>query len=128
MKVLIISHNPISNQSNMGKTFLSLFSQFDKEELCQLYIYPVIPNEDFSHNSGIPAARLEEFCCLGKKEMTYMEGVYNRMNLTARTFHKILRVARTLADMEQKKEISICHLNEAICYRNVDEKFWGGIS
>ena len=46
MKVLIISHNPISNQSNMGKTFLSLFSQFDKEELCQLYIYPVIPNED----------------------------------------------------------------------------------
>lgn len=46
MKVLIISHNPISNQSNMGKTFLSLFSQFGKEELCQLYIYPVIPNEN----------------------------------------------------------------------------------
>lgn len=46
MKVLIISHNPISNQSNMGKTFLSLFNQFDREELCQLYIYPVIPNED----------------------------------------------------------------------------------
>lgn len=44
MKVLIISHNPVSNQSNMGKTFLSLFSRFDKEELCQLYIYPVIPN------------------------------------------------------------------------------------
>ena len=46
MKVLIISHNPISTQSNMGKTFLSLFSQFQKEELCQLYIYPVIPNEE----------------------------------------------------------------------------------
>ena len=45
MKVLIISHNPISNQSNMGKTFLSLFDRFDREELCQLYIYPVIPNE-----------------------------------------------------------------------------------
>lgn len=45
MKILIISHNPISNQSNMGKTFLSLFHQFSGEELCQLYIYPVIPNE-----------------------------------------------------------------------------------
>lgn len=44
MKVLLISHNPISTQSNMGKTFLSLFSQFDRQELCQLYIYPVIPN------------------------------------------------------------------------------------
>lgn len=46
MKVLIISHNPVSGQSNMGKTFLSLFAQFDREELCQLYIYPVIPNEN----------------------------------------------------------------------------------
>lgn len=45
MKVLIISHNPISNQSNMGKTFLSLFSGFAPQELCQLYIYPTIPNE-----------------------------------------------------------------------------------
>lgn len=44
MKVLLISHNPISTQSNMGKTFLSLFSRFDAQELCQLYIYPVIPN------------------------------------------------------------------------------------
>lgn len=46
MKVLIISHNPVSHQSNMGKTFLSLFSGFAKEELCQLYIYPVIPDAD----------------------------------------------------------------------------------
>ena len=45
MKVLIISHNPISTQSNMGKTFLSLFNRFEQAELCQLYIYPVIPNE-----------------------------------------------------------------------------------
>lgn len=44
MKVLIISHNPVSSQSNMGKTFLSLFSQFDSSELCQLYIYPTVPN------------------------------------------------------------------------------------
>lgn len=44
MKVLIISHNPISTQNNMGKTFLSLFSCFAPEELCQLYIYPTVPN------------------------------------------------------------------------------------
>ena len=50
------------------------------------------------------------------------------MRLTARTYHKILRVARTIADLEQAKEISLSHLNEAICYRNVDEKFWGGIA
>lgn len=44
MKVLIISHNPLSDQSNMGKTLCSLFSGFRPEELCQLYIYPTVPN------------------------------------------------------------------------------------
>ena len=46
MKVLIVSHNPITTQNNMGITFLSLFSQFEKQELCQLYIYPTLPNAD----------------------------------------------------------------------------------
>ena len=84
--------------------------------------------ETFSHNSHIPAARLEEFCCLGLKEQNYMESVYRKMALTARTYHKILRVARTIADLEQASSIHVRHLNEAICYRNVDEKFWGGVS
>ena len=50
MKVLIISHNPITTYQNMGKTFLSLFSAFDKNELCQLYVYPTIPDIDVCHS------------------------------------------------------------------------------
>ncbi len=46
MKVLIISHLPMATQNNMGKTFLSLFSRFDKDELCQFYIYPSYPDVD----------------------------------------------------------------------------------
>lgn len=46
MKVLIISHNSITTYQNMGKTLLSLFSSFDKSELCQLYIYPTVPDVD----------------------------------------------------------------------------------
>ena len=83
--------------------------------------------ECFSHNSRIPASRLEEFCRLGKKEQAYMEQMYEKMALTARTYHKILRVARTIADLEQEQEIRVRHLNEAICYRNVEQKFWGGV-
>ncbi len=83
--------------------------------------------ETFSHNSHIPAARLEEFCRLGKKEQAFMENIYQKMSLTARTYHKIIRVARTIADLDVEKDIQIPHLNEAICYRNVDEKFWGGM-
>lgn len=46
MKILIISHNPLTSYQNMGKTMLALFSSFKKEELCQLYIYPTVPDVD----------------------------------------------------------------------------------
>lgn len=46
MKVLLISHNPVSMNQNMGRTILTLFSEFRREELCQLYIYPSIPDVD----------------------------------------------------------------------------------
>ena len=84
-------------------------------------------DEKFSHNSHIPASKLDEYCYLGEKEQKYMEKIFEKMNLTARTYHKILRVARTIADLQQETYISISSLNEAICYRNIDEKFWGGM-
>lgn len=46
MKVLIIGHLPVATQNNMGITFLSLFSRFQRQELCQLYIYPAYPDVD----------------------------------------------------------------------------------
>ena len=46
MKVLIISHVPCSSYEAMGITFCSLFKKFEKEELCQLYFYPSIPDVD----------------------------------------------------------------------------------
>lgn len=84
-------------------------------------------NEVFSYNSHIPAGRLGEFCYLGEKEQHYMEHIYEKLSLTGRTYHKILRVARTIADLSEEKEIKLCHLNEAICYRNQNMSDWGGL-
>lgn len=47
MKVLIISHNPITSYHNMGKTLQNLFCKFSKEELCQLYCYPTLPDIEY---------------------------------------------------------------------------------
>lgn len=44
MKILLLTHNPVCTYNNMGKTLLSLFSEFGKEELCQLYIQPTTPD------------------------------------------------------------------------------------
>ena len=78
----------------------------------------------FSYNSQIPAARIREFCALTREQETYMEQIYQRLELSARAYHKILKVARTLADMDQEKRIEKRHLSEAVCYRGLDQKYW----
>ena len=55
-----------------------------------------------------------------------MEKMFDKLGLTARTYHKILKVARTIADLDGCESIKTKHLNEAICYRSINEKFWGG--
>ncbi len=81
-------------------------------------------NENFLFNSQIPASKIKEYCKLDAKQENYMEQTYKKLNLTARAYHKILKVARTLADMDKSEDIMMRHLNEAICYRNVDKQLW----
>lgn len=50
MKILLVTHNPICTDNNMGKTFLSLFSQFDRDTLCQLYVHPSVPDVAVCHS------------------------------------------------------------------------------
>jgi magnesium chelatase family protein len=83
-------------------------------------------DEPFSHNSRIPAGKLHKYCALGEKQQRYMEKMYQKMMLTARTYHKVLRVARTIADLDQSEEIRLSDLQEAVCYRELDARFWGG--
>ena len=82
-------------------------------------------NEEFCYNSQIPGAKIREYCSLHLKQEAYMEKMYTKLNLTARSYHKILKVARTLADMDGSEDILQRHLAEAVCYRNIDKKLWG---
>ena len=69
MKVLLISHNSISTYQNMGKTFLSLFNCFQKEELCQLYIYPSIPDVEKCESYYRISDREALKSCFGKRKI-----------------------------------------------------------
>jgi len=56
-----------------------------------------------------------------------MEQIYKKMNLTGRGYYKLLRVSRTLADMDGKERIGCEHLAEAVSYKMVDQNYWGGL-
>lgn len=80
----------------------------------------------YHFNGEVEAADMERFCRLGKEEMKFMEQLYSSLQLTARAYHRILKVARTIADLAGEEEISTEHLLEAACYRPTQD-YWRGV-
>ena len=76
-------------------------------------------------NSQMAKEELETFCTLNRDGMRLMRQAYDSLHLTARSYYKILKVARTIADLEEENLISEIHISEAIGYRMIDEKYWG---
>ena len=81
---------------------------------------------DISTNSQRSSNQMEEFCFLGIQEEKIMKEAFREMNMTARTYYKVLCVARTIADLAGAEQIESIHLREALCYRMLDKKYWGG--
>ena len=67
---------------------------------------------------------IKYYCVLGEKERTLMEQAFTVMGLTARAYHRIIKTARTIADLNGEERIRENHLKEALGYRVVDEKYW----
>ncbi len=82
--------------------------------------------ESFLFNSQLKGAKIDEYCQLEKEGKKLMKQAFVRLELSARSYEKILKVARTIADLEGETQILSCHLAEAISYRDVDLKYWGG--
>ena len=78
-------------------------------------------------NAELSSKQVEEFCVLGEKEQEMMREAFTSLNLTARRYYKVLMVARTIADLDDCDKITEKHLREALGYRMLDDKYWGGI-
>ncbi len=78
---------------------------------------------DYRFNSDMKPTDMERFCPLGSKERKRMEQIHRKLDLSARTYHRILKVARTIADLAGEEEIAEEHLLEAACFRPAAE-YW----
>lgn len=74
----------------------------------------------FRFNSDLTAAGVKKYCPLGDEEEKLMEQIFGKMGLSARAYHRILKVARTIADLEGIDNITVRNLSEAACYRSTD--------
>ena len=76
-------------------------------------------------NAQLTAGMLGEFCRLSEAENNILKMAFDKLGLSARAHSRILKVARTIADLAGEKDISASHIAEAIQYRNLDRKFFG---
>jgi len=83
-------------------------------------------NDGIFVNAHMPAPLIGKYCVLGNKEQELLELVFKRMGLSMRAYHKILKISRTIADLEGAENINEMHLTEAISYRELDRKYWQG--
>lgn len=81
--------------------------------------------QDINTNSQMGRKELARYCMLDKNTEKLMRQAYEVLNLTARSYHKILKVARTIADLDDCEIIREGHVKEAIGYRMIDKKYWG---
>lgn len=76
------------------------------------------------YNSQMTGRHIRKFCPVSPEDEAFLKDIFNRMEYSARSYYKVLRVARTIADLEGAEKIGRDHLCEAAGYRLMDKKYW----
>jgi magnesium chelatase family protein len=84
-------------------------------------------NRHIHCNAQISSSMLREVCQLNAEGHALMKNAMEKLGLSARAYDRILKVSRTIADLEQNEHIASNHLAEAIQYRSLDRENWAGL-
>ena len=81
-------------------------------------------NEGIQFNGELKGSQIERFCKLDAQGRGLLKMAFEHMPFSARAYHRILKVARTIADMDDSGTIQKHHIGEALSYRAFDKKYW----
>jgi magnesium chelatase family protein len=82
-------------------------------------------NKGIHCNAQMSSRMLREICTVNEEGHTLLKNAMEKLSLSARAYDRILKVSRTIADLDNSPEISTEHLSEAIHYRSLDRASWG---
>lgn len=119
IEVPSVNFNDISGDSK-GESSASIKKRINKARLRQLERYE---KENIYFNSQLKPRQMAVYCNIGRKEKELLRQAFERFNLSARAYNRILKVARTIADLEGTDDIKLDHIAEAIQHRSLDRKY-----
>ena len=79
---------------------------------------------DINYNAQMGPKEIEKYCGLNDVSLNLIKSAMEKLNLSARAYDRILKVARTIADLDNSENIAPPHIAEAIQYRSLDREFW----
>jgi magnesium chelatase family protein len=81
--------------------------------------------DHYLNNASLDSAGIRKYCKADEDAMELLHLAYDSMGLSARGYDRIMRVARTIADLDHSEIINSAHIAEAIQFRSLDRKYWG---
>ena len=82
-------------------------------------------DESITCNAELYGDLIDKYCKVGKEAKELLEAAFSQMKISARAYTRILKVARTIADLDGRENIDTMDAAEAIGYRSLDKKLWG---
>jgi len=123
VEVPALSYEELSAQSP-GEDSASMRAQVQAARAIQTSRYN---HEETVHcNAHMSSSHLRTYCQLDAGSQAILKQAIEKMGLSARAYDRILKVARTIADLEASELLTSTHIAEAIQYRSLDKKLWGG--
>ncbi|TWO32755.1 YifB family Mg chelatase-like AAA ATPase [Seonamhaeicola sediminis] len=83
-------------------------------------------NDTVHYNAQMNTKQIRKYCILDENSKQLLKTAMERLNLSARAYDRILKVARTIADLEASENVNGAHISEAIQYRSLDREGWLG--
>lgn len=80
-------------------------------------------DDSIIYNAELTPSLIEKYCFLGDEQTKLLKKAFLEMDLSVRSYHKIIKLARTIADLDQSDYIKLIHLSEAIQYRGLDRQY-----
>lgn len=120
VEVASVDYDDLSKKSG-GETSAQIKEKVDRTRKIQLERYKDL---NIYSNSQLTAGLLQKYCALGEEENAILKAAFDNLGLSARAHSRILKVARTIADLEGEDRINTAHIAEAIQYRSLDRKYF----
>ena len=121
IEVQDVKYKNLENENIISESSLDIRKRVNSARQIQLERYQ---GYGIFSNSELTPKLLSKYCKLDSYCKKVLESAFDRLGLSARAYSGILKVARTIADLESSEKIQLSHISEAIQYRSLDRKYW----